>query len=268
MAMRRFHEAVLSSNFREENLKRYFIFCLLLFTAFGCAQLNVCGDDNSCTKVLFIGNSYMYVNDLPATFEKLAQAGGHKVETASSAEGGWTFFDHNNSSNTHNLIESGNWDYVVLQEQSQIPASEQARVQGMYPAARDLVRKIKATGATPVFFVTWAHRDGWPDNGLNSYEAMQKQIDFGYAQIAQELNVSLAPVGDAWLVATRQDPQLSLWQEDGSRPSEAGTYLAANVFYALIFNESPEGLSYRASLSKEVAEKLQSFAANTVLSIP
>jgi hypothetical protein len=162
-------------------------------------------------------------------------------------------------------LKSSKWDFVVLQEQSQIPSIEQYRVESMYPAARLLIRQIKAAGATPIFFVTWAHRDGWPKNGLNGYESMQLQIDHGYLVIAQELSVPVAPVGYAWLMARRYNPQLDLWQRDGSHPNEQGTYLTACVFYATLFRESPEGLTYLAHLPKEVARGLQTIASNTVL---
>ena len=56
-----------------------------------------------------------------------------------------------------------------------------------------------------------------------------------------------------------------LWQDDGSHPTVAGTYLAACVFYASIFHESPVGLAYDAGLAKELAASLQQGAADTVL---
>jgi hypothetical protein len=60
-------------------------------------------------------------------------------------------------------------------------------------------------------------------------------------------------------------PELDLWQGDGSHPNSYGTYLAACVFYAVIFQESPEGFTYYAELTEEVANTLQTAAANTVL---
>ena len=85
-----------------------------------------------------------------------------------SAQGGWTLAQHNESPETLRLLNSTKWNFVVLQEQSQIPSVEAARTQGMYPAARDLVQKVNAIGAAPVFFITWAHRNGWPENGMTT----------------------------------------------------------------------------------------------------
>jgi hypothetical protein len=56
-----------------------------------------------------------------------------------------------------------------------------------------------------------------------------------------------------------------LWQSDGSHPNEAGTYLAACVFYATLFQQSPEGLSFRGSLAQDTAQTLQSLAAETLM---
>lgn len=251
-------------------MKRFLSFAILSLVLWSCSLTTKCGgaQDTSCTRVLFIGNSYTFVNDLPNTFAELARAGGNKVEVGVSAQGGWTLSDHVQSPETLHLLNSKKWNFVVLQEQSQIPAVAPARTQAMYPAARELGQKIKDIGATPIFFVTWAHRDGWPENGMTNYKSMQAQINYGYAEIAQELNAPMAPVGAAWLTAVDQNPDLILWQEDGSHPTEQGTYLAACVFYAAIFHESPNELGYRSGLSRENARIIQSIASSTVLNIP
>jgi hypothetical protein len=219
----------------------------------------------SCVRILFIGNSYTFTNDLPGMFTRLARSGGHRLKTGIAAPGGWSFADHAKSADTLKALQSDAWEFVVLQEQSQLPSAKQERTTRMYPAARLLVGQIRAIKAAPIFFQTWAHRDGWPEMGMQDYAAMQAQIDIGYQQIAQELNVPIAPAGYAWLTARKQNPAISLWSDDGSHPNEQGTYLAACVFYATIFRQSPEGLSYVAHLSPETAHTLQAIAANVVL---
>src|SRR5438067_1224401 len=158
-------------------------------------------------------------------------------------------------------------DVVVLQEQSEIPSVEQFRQSEMYPAARRLADTIYRHGSRPMFFLTWAHRDGWPENGLPNYVSMQSAIDDGYLAIAAEEQAAVAPVGVAWSTV-RNQPHPGLWQDDGSHPTAAGTYLAACVFYATIFHQSPRGLTYRADLSPVDAAMLQTIAADTVLSDP
>ena len=216
-------------------------------------------------RILFIGNSYTYVNDLPGMFTRLACSGGKRVVTGLAAPGGWTLAQHLASADTQNAIRSQQWDSIVLQEQSQIPSSASTRDQTMYPYVRGLVSLIRSVKARPYLFLTWGHRDGWPENNLNSYAAMQDQLYFGYVTIAQELSVDVVPVGPAWKNATGRTPSLNLWQDDGSHPTQNGTYLAACVFYATLFRQSPVGLDEYAGLPKETAETLQSIAAQTVL---
>lgn len=233
--------------------------------AAGCsAGHDACGGGSVCTRVLFIGNSYTYVNDLPGTFVQLAQAGGHPVATDSVAEGGATLADANTSDATASKLGAARWGFVVLQEQSEIPSVASSRDQVMYPAARSLVARIKAVGATPVLFMTWAHEAGWPENGLPDYLSMQRQIDAAYVTIAQQLAVPAAPVGFAWSAVTRADPGLELWSDDGSHPTPAGTYLAACVFFATIFNQSPTGIAWTDGLSSQDASLLQAAATTSV----
>jgi len=243
------------------------ITCCLLFSALGCAPAMDCSNlqaSESCTRVLFIGNSYTYVNDLPTTFMNLARSGGHKTEVGMSAQGGWMLADHVKSSDTIAKINSEKWNFVVLQEQSEVPAFQQTRSSEMYPALRVLIGDIEADEAKPILFLTWAYRDGLPANGMPNYASMQAQINNGYILMSQAFNVPVAPVGVAWQNVRNQDPQINLWQDDGSHPTPEGTYLAACVFYADIFQQSPEGLSYQANLSTDVAHDLQQVAADTV----
>jgi hypothetical protein len=222
----------------------------------------------ACTRVLFIGNSYTTVNDLPGVFASLARSGGHRVETGTAAQDGWTLANHADSSQTAAKLAGSKWDLVVLQEQSQIPSVDQLRQSEMYPAARRLVSSIRNSGARPIFYLTWGRRDGWPENGMPDYASMQAAIDDGYLAIASDQRAAVAPVGNAWANLVTLHTPITLWQEDGSHPTDSGTYLAACVFYATIFRESPVGLGYHASLSAEAAARIQSVATATVLEDP
>jgi Domain of unknown function (DUF4886) len=249
-------------------IKRFFLTLILLLVSTSCSFAGSCSDNPNCTRVLFIGNSYTYVNDLPTMFRELAKSGNHRVETDMSAQGGLMLSDQVKSTDALDKIKASKWNFIVLQEQSQVPASKQLRSTQMFPAARTLVSQIREVGAEPIFFITWAHRDGWAEAGLPSYDSMQQQLNAGYLTIARELNVQMAPVGFAWSDAWHQNPQLKLWQDDGSHPTSIGTYLAACVFYATIFQESPVGLSYHGDLTDEQAQFLQKVVADRVLTNP
>jgi hypothetical protein len=222
----------------------------------------------ACTRVLFIGNSYTSVNDLPDTFADLAWAGGHRVQTEALDEGGWTLAQHLAAAETRTAIDAEPWSVVVLQEQSQIPSLAVDCTDVMYPAATQLVAMIRGRGEQPMFYLTFAHQAGWPQEGLPDYPSMQTAIDDGYLGIAGQLGVPVAPVGAAWQAVVGEPWAPTLWQSDGSHPTVAGTYLAASVFYMAVFHQSPVGLGYDDGLPQSEARDLQSAAASTVTADP
>jgi hypothetical protein len=262
---------------RRHGLRWTLALCIVLVFALGIfplPQLGLWGSPGcsfpgtTCTRVLFIGNSYTYVNDLPTTFADLAWAGGHRVQTGALAEGGSTLAEHAAAPETAATLDSQHWDVVVLQDQSQLPSLAVERTDEMYPAATKLVAMVRNRGARPMFYLTFAHKDGWPEEGLPDYPSMQAAINAGYLGIAGQLNVPVAPVGVAWQMVVDEPSPPSLWQSDGSHPTVSGTYLAACVFYAAIFQKSPVGLGDDDGLSASEASNLQTVAADTVLGDP
>jgi hypothetical protein len=242
------------------------VLAALLMTGCAGAQDDI-ADDNTM-RILFIGNSYTYSHDMPSTFANLMQASGHKVEVEVVASGGQTLAGHAASTSTLAKIETGNWDYVIVQEQSVIPSKQSEREQQMYPPARTLDRVIRENGGKTVLFMTWGRRDGLSGEGFADFASMQAQLGAGYREIGDELDAVVAPVGIVWQNGLAQQSQLELWDSDGSHPSRTGAYLTACVFYAAISRESPEGLTYRAGLPEETAQFLQTIAAETVLDEP
>jgi len=232
-----------------------------------CASSGCADGDATCVRVLFVGNSYTFTNDLPGTFAQLASAGGHRVETGMVAAGGATLQQLAASADLARVLAARPWNVAILQEQSQIPAVAASRAASMLPAARTLVDVVRARGATPALLLTWGYRDGWPDGGLPDYGSMQLALTTGYRFVATQLGVSIVPAGQAWAAALG-DGASDLWQGDGSHPSVAGTYLAACTVYASLFAASPEGLGFTDGLDPTVAARLQRDAAAAALADP
>jgi hypothetical protein len=237
----------------------------LVLRVTACAPHAGCGGQRGCTSVLFLGNSYTSANDLPGTLAALAASGRHSVGTQTLAQGGETLAQHAASPADGTAITSGHWDYVVLQEQSEIPSLAGPAQAEMYPAATRLITMIRDAGGQPLLFLTWGHQDGWPQAGLGSYPAMQAALDQGYQNLSAAQHVPVAPVGWAWWTLLGHEPGAVLWQSDGSHPTTEGTYLAACVFYATIFHQSPVGLSDHDGLSDTEAARVQAAAATAVL---
>ncbi len=211
-------------------------------------------------RVLFIGNSYTAYNDLPGRFEALMLAGGHAVDVERSVQGAWSLSTHLMHDGTLDKIAGADWDYVILQEQSVVSHPEL----GMYPAVRQLDEKIRGVGGETIVFMSWGRREGLPAAGYPDYASIQAQIATNCHTIADELELTVAPVGVAWQNVLALDPHPDLWDPDGTHPSLEGTYLAACVLFTVVSGGSPEGVDYVAGLEEETARLLQRLAADAV----
>ncbi len=235
--------------------------------------------DNSVVDILFIGNSYTYVNDLPTTFKTLSCSGGHNVSVVSVAPGGASFATHTGNSATTDAINSRQWDFVILQNQSQRPGFKPADVtSGSLPNAVTLANAILTNNAATqiVYYVTWGRENGDAGNCgyyplVCTFTGHTQALLAGYTQYKASTGGELANVGAAWeaIVDDGGAPFNSgdLWSGDGSHPDVFGTYLTANVFYATIFNETPVGLDVPANISQSNGAYMQS-VAKAIVGIP
>lgn len=221
-------------------------FLTLLLTA----AVLTCGAQ-STKKVLFIGNSYTYVNDLPGTVRTLALGCGDTLNFEQSTPGGCTFQNHLSNATTTSLIAQGGWDNVVLQEQSQLPSFPIGQVQSeCFPYAQQLCDLIR--NSTPdaeiVFYMTWGRKNGDASNCANypplcTYEGMDSLLYWRYLQMAEDNHATVSPVGRVWHVLRDNHPEIELYSSDESHPSVAGTYAAAVTFYTILFKKSPACIS-------------------------
>jgi hypothetical protein len=225
-------------------------------------------------EVLFIGNSYTYVNDLPNLVKQIALSFGDTLIHDSSTPGGANFNGHSSSAQTLTKINQQQWDYVVLQAQSQEPAFSPFQVSGQtYPYAEQLVDMIgnNFSCTEPIFFMTWGRKYGDQQNCQNyppicTYQGMQQRLRESYLEMAFTDSATCAPVGMAWKKSIEIDSTLNLYIADNSHPSIYGSYLAACTFYASIFKKSAVGSAYWPNaIDSLTALSLQQIGSSTVL---
>jgi hypothetical protein len=214
----------------------------------------------SPVKILFIGNSITYWNlGLDFYMEQLSGAAIPPliIQTKHLAMPSWTLEDHWEFSITHDAINEGNYDVVVLQ--SWIPI---AGVETFQEYARKFIAESKNAGAEPVLLMEG--RDTL--RGLYTMdEIAQAHFDIGL-----ELGADVAPVGLAWKRAMEERQEIDMYDLDKIHPSVYAHYLAACVVYATVFGESPAGLTYLPSkgfgikITEEEAAFLQRIAWETV----
>ncbi len=219
-------------------------------------------------RVLFVGNSYTFVNDLPSLVMRLATAAHEELrfEAVKECPGGSSLKQHWESGRDVALLREGHFDVMVLQEQSVIASFRPAQLEtDMYPYVARLDSAAHDAGTRTLLYMTWGHRVGDPINVHgDTYQAMQARLVAGYETIAARLHVKVAPVGIAWRRASEADAQAALWSQDGSHPTPAGSYLAACVFYRVLYGHSPVGNAFTAGLADASARALQEIADATV----
>jgi len=225
-------------------------------------------------EVLFIGNSYTYVNNLPDLVKQIALSFGDSLIHDSSTPGGANFNTHTNNTQTLAKINQQQWDYVVLQAQSQEPSFSPGQVaNNTYPYAEILVDFIHANSSCtePLFFMTWGRKYGDQQNcqfypPICTYLGMQQRLRDSYLEMTFNDSASCAPVGMAWKASIAIDSTINLYSSDNSHPSIYGSYLAACTFYASIFKKSALGSSFWPSaIDSSTAYSLQQIGSSTVL---
>jgi hypothetical protein len=151
------------------------------------------------------------------------------------------------------VIKEGNWDLVILQEQSQTPGLPGQIGDSFQEAAGELCGIIRSTGAEPVFYQTWGRRDGDKRNSgiYPDYETMQAKLIGAYSKAARRNSAPMVSVGEAWKKIREEFPGLGkkLYKADGSHPSALGACLVSSVFMKEVFGidpktvEAPKGVS-------------------------
>jgi len=224
---------------------------------------------------IFIGNSFFYYNNgMPghvALLEKAADPdhkqdyrttmvtiGGsgfdwHDVESyfRPNAIGAYSFDDKNNV--VFNKLDRL-FDVAIMMDCSQCPIHPKLK-----PVFTEFAKKdsdiVRAHGARPVFFMSWAYADK-PE--------MTAQVAEAYTVAGNQNNALVIPAGLAFARAIGKQPELNLYAADKRHPSLAGTYLAACTVFAALTGRSPVGNSYLAGIDEPTARFLQTVAWETV----
>lgn len=247
------------------------------------------GTNTTSLSVLMMGNSYTGTNNLATLVDGIMDADGYNATLGSLNAGGMKLPQHwsnvNTSGNQWNTtLRGSSWDYVVLQDQSQVPSfpTTDSMWQDSKNASVSLSDAIADEGGETVLFMTWGYRDGDSLNSFNNnFTAMQSRLTEGYTRYAENISTAghavwIAPVGLAFktvhddVVANGDDPTVSgnlfydLYSSDGSHPSLSGSYLAACVFHATVTGETCVGSTDTVNLNSSTKLALQQAADDTV----
>jgi hypothetical protein len=185
-------------------------------------------------RILMLGNSYIFTNDLPSILAKITGA-----EVVQNIRGGARLREQLNpetrlGAKALELLQNEKWDYVVLQEMSNGPITAK---ESFMQSVKDLCGKIRKNGAVPVLYATWAYqKDGKQLQKFGiDYDEMYRKMHEAYAEAAEKNHTLLADVGSAFYEKTETE---NLFNDDGSHPNEAGSNLAAETIAEVILKDA------------------------------
>jgi hypothetical protein len=208
-----------------------------------------CRAEEKRIHVLFVGNSFTYVNDLPRIVSAMsrADAGGSKVDCRMVAFPGYSLEDHWKRGDAQRAIGEQPWDFVILQQGPS--ASEDGRRLLVEYAGR-FAPLIRKAGARVAFYMPWPSADRKQDF---------PGVSASYRQAARVTQGVVLAAGEAWDKAFRRDPGLQLYGPDNLHPTNEGSYLAALVVYAGLTGrpiaDMPATLPLGAEGKLEIPEK-------------
>lgn len=226
-------------------------------------------------KVLFIGNSFTYVENMPDLFRNIADSAGYKVKIQMYAPGGVSVGDisqgtqaHMNNPIVYDNIRSDKWDYVVLQDnQGRFVlnygqfSSTSLVIQG-HQQIRDSVIKNNPC-AKMIWFEGWGMKNGMPPYGNTGIEMIER-ISANYHFMNDSLHQIISPIGGAWKKLILSNLAIDPWSADETHQSLAGSFLTACVIYATIFRDSPEYSPANGGLTSNMAYSLKQIAWQTL----
>jgi len=186
-------------------------------------------------RVLFVGSSLTYANEMPFIVQAFAHAAGAALDVATVARGGASLEDHWKQGEAVSRIREG-WDHVVLQQGPSSLAESRANMREYTRRFADPIRKA---GARPALYMVWPSRDrlAWFD-----------EVRSSYALAAEDVGGLLIPAGEAWRAVWRRDPNVALFRRDGVHPSPTGSFTVALSVFGMLLDRSPSGLPPRVRL--------------------
>ena len=233
--------------------------CCLVIAGVSACQVES-QDPPAAARVLFIGNSLTYFNDLPELVEHLARdVGDTSLSTTMVAFPNFSLADHWDEGTARRELAASRWTHVVLQ---QGPSSLPENALLLQEWSVKFERLIRRAGAQPVLYMVW------PDQ---SRPADFERVRGSYRGAAQAVNGIFAPAGDAWALALAADPAAPLYGTDGFHPALEGSWLAAVVLLARIRGLDPvslPGVIPRSSLPEARVRALQRAASEALARNP
>jgi len=192
-----------------------------------------CGKDalapaNMGISVLFVGNTYSAINDLPGVVEALLDSAGPRPNhTEGEILIGLALKDHWVLGTGKDFIDKGGWSYVIMQQGPSVGTGHSSLVQ----YAKLFAQEIRAVGAKPALWEVWPIPETLADFD---------RISASYQAAADSMGGIFVPAADTWQKAWSVAPSLKFYQDDQATASPLGTYALAITIAAELAHKDPD----------------------------
>lgn len=219
-------------------------------------------------KILFIGNSITYFNDMPQVFRDIANQKGDSVDLTMYAPGGTGFQNHSIDNNVFNLFRNNVWDVIVLQPGSnESPAYSQPRATTLSQGRILLDSALYYSPCARILFYEISYGVwGSSPQDVTTYNNTMDQIRLTAEYLSDSTGFSFAPAGECMRHVWNKDPSILLWGGTGDvHPNIMGSYLISCAFYASIFNKPSSGNTIYNGNTPQNAQYYQHVSDSIVL---
>ncbi len=173
-------------------------------------------------KLLFIGNSHTFFNDMPHTVGELYRLTGmDSPDVVQLTHGGMSLEWHAGQPQVWFNIKYGHYDKIVLQD----VAHPFYGLDPLMKGAGSIIGRMDRSVSQPCLYMTWA--------SLAHPEAQADMID-AYTKAGEALDALVAPVGRVWEKIRYGHPEINLFWQDGEHAGPLGSYLAACVIFCTL----------------------------------
>ena len=183
-------------------------------------------------KVLFLGNSHTFYNDMPQIFADICRERGKNVEVAMQAHPGVTYgWHYRQLTELRFALMYGGFDYLVMQQAAHSPCPSKEET---LTDAGKIIALARKCGVTPIQTMPWAEKRN-PAHQAEMYDI--------FGTLSEQYGVKLTVAGNVFEDVFYHHPEIDMYWRDGEHASPYGSYVIAMAAYAAIFQESVQGLS-------------------------
>ena len=220
-------------------------------------------------RILFIGNSYTYYNEMPfEIFKKMAESVGLDIDVSAVTKGGESLVGHSTEGHeTYDkinlLFENEKFDYVILQEQSDTPAVNREKY---FTGLEHFVSVARRNGAEPIIYGTWPKKEGHPN--LEKFgvdrKTMAKMLDEAFAAAGEKFGIQVSYTSPCFDAIEKSEELVDLYNADRSHPSYAGSFTAALCLLNTVLDVDPMSVKFGGNLTCKQADMIKTVVGECV----